>query len=160
MSTRKSFPAHPSALAAVRAFAREQAGQTGLPLEQREEVATAVEQAFANALSRRSDDPLEVRVRVLGEQIEVEFLSATTAYERAAPGPEGWDAPFAVWLSQQLKQRGLSQEAAARRIGVSLKTVSRWVRGETEPRFRELALIQRAFGDQPLVRAKTALGEA
>jgi transcriptional regulator with XRE-family HTH domain len=53
-------------------------------------------------------------------------------------------------LSEELKERGLSQEAAARRIGVSLKTVSRWVRGETEPRFRELALIQRAFGEQPI----------
>jgi anti-sigma regulatory factor (Ser/Thr protein kinase) len=144
---RKSFPAQPSALAAVRAFARRQADESGLPAKQGEEVAAAVEQAFAGALSQRSGEPVEVRVRVLGERIEVDFLSESA--EGSGPRAAMASISFASWLGQQLKNRGLSQEAAARRIGVSLKTVSRWVRGETEPRFRELGLIQSAFGEQP-----------
>ena len=143
---RKTFPARKSVLPAVRAFAREQADDSGLPVEQREEVAAAVEHAFDDALSRRSDEPLEVRLRVLGERIEIEFQ--TPAAGNRVLSPTG---SFASWLSNQLKTRGLSQEAAVRRIGVSLKTVSRWVRGETEPRFRELSLINSAFGEQPLV---------
>jgi ribosome-binding protein aMBF1 (putative translation factor) len=137
-------------VAAVREFAREQAVESGISPKQREEVAAAVERAFASALSRRTSQTLEVRVRLLGDSIEVEFMSGG-AHE-TEPGQDGahWTGSFAVWLSQELRERGLSQEAAARRIGVSLKTVSRWVRGETEPRFRELALIQGAFGEQPL----------
>ena len=49
-----------------------------------------------------------------------------------------------------LKREGLSQEAAARQLGVSVKTVSRWVGGETEPRLRELRRIQEVFGEAPL----------
>ena len=43
--------------------------------------------------------------------------------------------------------RSLSREAVARELGVSAKTVSRWVGGETEPRLRELRRIQERFGD-------------
>jgi transcriptional regulator with XRE-family HTH domain len=34
-------------------------------------------------------------------------------------------------------------------LGVSLKTVNRWVNGRTEPRMRELRRIQEAFGVAP-----------
>jgi transcriptional regulator with XRE-family HTH domain len=57
---------------------------------------------------------------------------------------------FAEWLSGVLKREGLSQEAAARQLGVSVKTVSRWVGGETEPRLRELRRIHEVFGEAPL----------
>ena len=40
--------------------------------------------------------------------------------------------------------------AAARQLGVSVKTVSRWVGGETEPRLRELRRIHEVFGEAPL----------
>jgi Helix-turn-helix len=120
-----------------------------LPSDRREEVAAAVEQAIAEALSRRSAEPLEVRVRVLDDRIEVQFLPGEIADHRVDLATNRWTGSFASWLSQQLKSRGLSQEAAARRIGVSLKTVSRWVRGETEPRYRELTLINSAFGEDP-----------
>jgi transcriptional regulator with XRE-family HTH domain len=49
-----------------------------------------------------------------------------------------------------LKREGLSQEAAARQLGVSVKTVSRWVGGETEPRLRELRRIREVFGEVPI----------
>ncbi len=41
-------------------------------------------------------------------------------------------------------------EAAARQVGVSVKTVSRWVGGATEPRMRDLRRIQEVFGEVPL----------
>ena len=56
---------------------------------------------------------------------------------------------FAEWLAGVLKREGLSQEAAARQLGVSVKTVSRWVGGETEPRLRELRRIHEVFGEAP-----------
>ena len=59
-------------------------------------------------------------------------------------------ATFADWMSEVLRKKGLTQEEAAHQLGVSVKTVSRWVGGETEPRFRDLRRIQEKFGDHPL----------
>ena len=41
-------------------------------------------------------------------------------------------------------------EAAARQLGVSVKTVSRWVGGATEPRLRDLRRIRELFRRHPL----------
>jgi len=57
---------------------------------------------------------------------------------------------FAAWMSSALRREGLTQEAAARQLGVSVKTVSRWVGGATEPRMRDLRRIQEVFGEVPL----------
>jgi hypothetical protein len=57
---------------------------------------------------------------------------------------------FAEWMSSALRREGLTQEAAARQLGVSVKTVSRWVGGATEPRMRDLRRIQELFGELPL----------
>jgi DNA-binding XRE family transcriptional regulator len=64
----------------------------------------------------------------------------------------GREAPptFADWMQDVLRTQGLTQEAAARQLGVSVKTVSRWVGGATEPRMRDLRRIQEVFGDVPL----------
>lgn len=59
-------------------------------------------------------------------------------------------ATFAEWMSSTLRREGLTQEAAARQLGVSVKTVSRWVGGATEPRMRDLRRIQEVFGEVPL----------
>jgi hypothetical protein len=67
----------------------------------------------------------------------------------AIPGGQG--APtFADWMQDVLRTQGLTQEAAARQLGVSVKTVSRWVGGATEPRMRDLRRIQEVFGEVPL----------
>jgi transcriptional regulator with XRE-family HTH domain len=63
------------------------------------------------------------------------------------PGQSG---TFAEWMSSALRREGLTQEAAARQLGVSVKTVSRWVGGATEPRMRDLRRIQEVFGEVPL----------
>ena len=66
------------------------------------------------------------------------------------PGAPGHPETFADWMSTALRREGLTQEAAARMLGVSVKTVSRWVGGATEPRMRDLRRIQEVFGEVPI----------
>ena len=77
------------------------------------------------------------------------------ADDQAARGPagsvgKGGSSTFADWMQDVLRTQGLTQEAAARQLGVSVKTVSRWVGGATEPRMRDLRRIQEVFGEFPL----------
>ena len=80
------------------------------------------------------------------------------AGDAAGPGDElagvlpgsGLPDTFAEWMSTALRREGLTQEAAARMLGVSVKTVSRWVGGATEPRMRDLRRIQEIFGEVPI----------
>jgi hypothetical protein len=58
-------------------------------------------------------------------------------------------ASFADWMGGVLRREGMTMEAAARQLGVSVKTVSRWVGGTTEPRLRDLRRIRELFGDLP-----------
>jgi DNA-binding XRE family transcriptional regulator len=87
--------------------------------------------------------------------------AATSANDPAEPpepapaepvtlGAPGQPETFAEWMSTALRREGLTQEAAARQLGVSVKTVSRWVGGATEPRMRDLRRIQEVFGQVPL----------
>jgi len=59
-------------------------------------------------------------------------------------------ATFAEWMAAALRREGLTHEAAAKQLGVSVKTVGRWIGGETEPRMRDLRRLQERFGDLPL----------
>jgi DNA-binding XRE family transcriptional regulator len=73
-----------------------------------------------------------------------------------APAPDGQadgekhSSSFAEWMSSALRREGMTQEAAARQLGVSVKTVSRWVGGATQPRMRDLKRIREVFGEVPL----------
>jgi hypothetical protein len=60
------------------------------------------------------------------------------------------DLAFADWMAGVLRREGMTMEAAARQLGVSVRTVSRWVGGTTEPRLRDLRRIRELFGDFPL----------
>jgi len=75
---------------------------------------------------------------------------ARTSSGPAFIGQGGQAETFAEWMSSALRREGLTQEAAARQLGVSVKTVSRWVGGATEPRMRDLRRIQEVFGEVPL----------
>jgi hypothetical protein len=68
-----------------------------------------------------------------------------------AAGVRPASVSFAQWLSAALRREGLTMEAAARRLNVSAKTVSRWVGGTTEPRLRDLSRIRDVFGEPPFV---------
>jgi DNA-binding XRE family transcriptional regulator len=96
---------------------------------------------------------IQVSFRFFPEGVEVDVLRSP-ASSADVPGRLKQVAPeersFAEWLAGMLKREGLSQEAAARQLGVSVKTVSRWVGGETEPRLRELRRIHDLFGEAPL----------
>jgi DNA-binding XRE family transcriptional regulator len=88
-----------------------------------------------------------------GWAAEVAVAAADFAPVPAEPvplGQPGQPATFAEWMSTALRRQGLTQEAAARQLGVSVKTVSRWVGGATEPRMRDLRRIQEVFGEVPL----------
>jgi Helix-turn-helix len=83
----------------------------------------------------------------------VPVAPGAAAGEPAEPvtlGAPGQPETFAEWMSTALRREGLTQEAAARQLGVSVKTVSRWVGGATEPRMRDLRRIQEVFGQVPL----------
>jgi len=66
-----------------------------------------------------------------------------------ADGAAGDASSFADWMAGMLRREGMTMEAAARQLGVSVKTVSRWVGGATEPRLRDLRRIRELFGDIP-----------
>ena len=57
---------------------------------------------------------------------------------------------FADWMADALRREGMTIEVAGRQLGVSVKTVSRWVGGTTEPRLRDLRRLREMFGDFPL----------
>jgi hypothetical protein len=58
-------------------------------------------------------------------------------------------ASFPAWLASALRNEGMTMEAASRRLGVSVKTVSRWIAGTTEPRWRDLSRMREIFGTLP-----------
>jgi hypothetical protein len=69
------------------------------------------------------------------------------AAHQVTAGPDA--ESFADWMAGVLRREGLTMEAAARQLGVSVKTVSRWVGGATEPRLRDLRRIRELFGEIP-----------
>jgi DNA-binding XRE family transcriptional regulator len=79
----------------------------------------------------------------------VPAVAARTPVPGARAGATPRPATFADWMSTALRREGMTQEAAARQLGVSVKTVGRWVGGETEPRLRDLRRIQELFGELP-----------
>jgi hypothetical protein len=87
---------------------------------------------------------VRVTLRIHQDHVEVSVSRA------GAPAGSREPVRFGVWLAAALRREGISQEAAARRIGVSLKTVNRWVRGHNEPRLREFRQVREVFGEPPL----------
>ena len=67
----------------------------------------------------------------------------------AADSDRAPSASFAEWMTGVLRREGLTIESAASQLGVSVKTVGRWVGGSTEPRLRDLRRIHELFGEVP-----------
>jgi DNA-binding XRE family transcriptional regulator len=171
------FPARPSSIPDIRDFVRRCLAESPLTDEGNREVGETVFRALLDAAGPTGS--IQVAFRIFPEHVEVDVLhsdrqipanylspaqlsgngaSAGTATVRTAPAPAepvvlgapGQPATFAEWMSTALRREGLTQEAAARQLGVSVKTVSRWVGGATEPRMRDLRRIQEVFGQVPL----------
>jgi hypothetical protein len=154
------FPARPSSLPDVRDFVRKQL--TTAPLSE-DDVRTLCDRV-AQVLLDAAGVPgtIQVSLRIFSTRAEVDVLlgDEPPSMPTAAIDPPSAEAPaavmavapadtFADWLSASLRREGLTMEAAARRLKVSAKTVSRWVGGTTEPRLRDLYRIRELFGEPP-----------
>ncbi len=174
------FPARPSSIPDIRNFVRRCLAESPLTEEGTREVGETVFRALLDAAGPTGSInvafrifPEHVEVDVLhsdsvlpgqaggpvdARKLQQAVTTPPAEIRAAAPSPAepvrlgepGQPATFAEWMSVALRREGLTQEAAARQLGVSVKTVSRWVGGTTEPRMRDLRRIQEVFGTLPL----------
>jgi helix-turn-helix protein len=174
----QTFPARPSSIPDVRDFVRHCLAQSPLSEEDNREVGETVAHALLEAAGPTG--AINVSFRIFPDHVEVDVLrsgaqvgspagldaltsllksdamqmgSALAGRDGAGPGGRGLPAEelaFADWMSSALRREGMTMEVAARQLGVSVKTVSRWVGGSTEPRLRDLRRIRELFGDFPL----------
>jgi len=162
----QTFPARPSWIPEIRDFVRKCLAESPLTEEGNREVGETVFRALLDAAGPTG--AIQVSFRIFPEHVEVDVLHSNDAVPgipaaapAAAPAtgtpvaplgraaPPARQATFADWMSSTLRREGLTHEAAARQLGVSVKTVGRWVGGETEPRMRDLRRIQELFGELP-----------
>ncbi len=147
----QTFPARPSSIPDIRELVLRYLRDAPLSPQGSQQLHHAVLTALLDAASPDGGQ-IQVCFRIFPDGVEVDVLRGPTSAGTFPPVRR--DRPdhrsFAEWLSEVLKREGLSQEAAARQLGVSVKTVSRWVGGETEPRLRELRRIHEVFGEAPI----------
>jgi Helix-turn-helix len=168
----QTFPARPSSIPDIRDFVRRCLAQSPLSEEDNREVGETVAQALLDAAGPTG--AINVSFRIFPDHVEVDVLRSGAQVGTAAGldalssllktgGPFGRPAidaedgsdngadetTFADWMAGVLRREGLTMEAAAKQLGVSVKTVSRWVGGTTEPRLRDLRRIRALFGDLP-----------
>ncbi|HEU5389973.1 MAG TPA: helix-turn-helix domain-containing protein [Streptosporangiaceae bacterium] len=170
----QTFPARPSSIPDVRDFVRRCLSQSPLSEEDNRSVGETVAHALLEAAGptgainvsfRIFPDHVEVDVLRSGAQISspagIDALSsllkdraadmaATAARDGSPPAANGDERAFADWMAGVLRREGMTMEVAAKQLGVSVKTVSRWVGGTTEPRLRDLRRIRELFGEFPL----------
>ena len=171
----QTFPARPSSIPDVRDFVRRCLAQSPLSEEDNRAVGETVAHALLEAAG--PSGAINVSFRIFPDHVEVDVLRSGAQVGTAAGldaltsllksdamamgeaaaragASAGYDAsdqtPFADWMAGVLRREGMTMEAAARQLGVSVKTVSRWVGGATEPRLRDLRRIRELFGDFPL----------
>ena len=170
----QSFPARPSFIPEIRDFVRRCLADSPLDEDGVREVGETVFRALLDAAGPTGS--VQVAFRIFPEHVEVDVLhsesqvtDAAAAGAQPVPGAQPMPArparpaaaasqapadphpaSFAEWMSSALRREGMTQEAAARQLGVSVKTVSRWVGGATQPRMRDLKRIQEVFGEVPL----------
>jgi Helix-turn-helix len=174
----QTFPARPSSIPDIRDFVRRCLAQSPLSEEDNRSVGETVAQALLEAAGPTG--AINVSFRIFPDHVEVDVLrsggqigtpaglDALTSLLKSdamhsGAGAVGHDASgsgsgydlaeekgFADWMAAALRREGMTMEVAARQLGVSVKTVSRWVGGTTEPRLRDLRRIRELFGDFPL----------
>jgi hypothetical protein len=174
----QTFPARPSSIPDVRDFVRRCLAQSPLTEDDNREVGETVAHALLEAAGPTG--AINVSFRIFPDHVEVDVLRSgaqvsspagidalasllknqasdmkAAAVGRGAPvevgnGGNGEETAFADWMAAVLRREGMTMEVAAKQLGVSVKTVSRWVGGATEPRLRDLRRIRELFGDFPL----------
>ncbi|WP_243726776.1 helix-turn-helix domain-containing protein [Actinocrispum wychmicini] len=93
---------------------------------------------------------IQISFRIFPEHVEIDVLHSHSGVPGDPPVRDAAGGTFAAWMGEVLKREGLTQQDVAKQLGVSVRTVSRWVGGETEPRMRDLRRLQERFGDLPL----------
>ncbi|MDT7804396.1 MAG: hypothetical protein QOI78_7829 [Actinomycetota bacterium] len=150
----KVFPARPSAVPEIREFLRGCLADSPLAESEDRELGNTILSTLLAAAGPAG--MIEISCRKYPGRVEFDVLPSATAHlDPAAPEPSRPEEPdaaesFAEWMTEALRRTGTTREAAAQRLGVSVKTVNRWIGGQTEPRLRELRRIQDQFGDVPL----------
>jgi len=171
----QTFPARPSSIPDIRDFVRRCLAQSPLSEEDNREVGETVAQALLEAAGPTG--AINVSFRIFPDHVEVDVLRsgaqvgtpagldaltsllkspglaaqpAAASRDGRAAARDGSETAFADWMAAALRREGMTMEVAARQLGVSVKTVSRWVGGATEPRLRDLRRIRELFGDFPL----------
>jgi Helix-turn-helix len=172
----QTFAARPSSIPDVRDFVKRCLAQSPLSEEDNRAVGETVAHALLEAAGPTG--AINVSFRIFPDHVEVDVLrsgaqvgtaagldalasllkSQAMEMEAAATGrggaglgrSESDETAFADWMAAVLRREGMTMEVAARQLGVSVKTVSRWVGGTTEPRLRDLRRIRELFGDFPL----------
>ncbi|MBO0844018.1 MAG: helix-turn-helix transcriptional regulator [Nocardioides sp.] len=143
----RTFAARPSAWVEARDFLREVIG----PDVDQGITSRSLYDAVGDALLAAAHPDIgafQIVVRILPDEVEVEVLTP----EEVSPGPPPPGSllmpteSFANWFTDVLERQGLTQEAAARQLGVSVRTVNRWIRGRTEPRLKDLQRVHSVFG--------------
>lgn len=144
----QTFAARPSSLPDAEHFVRENVPTALLDPAEMRAVFAAIKDAILAAASPDIGS-FQITVRCFPDDVEIEVLSGADPPTRASLPPSLAEGTFASWLAMNLRSQGLSQEAAARRLGVSVRTISRWIRGQTEPRLRDLRRVEEMLGNRP-----------
>jgi DNA-binding transcriptional regulator YiaG len=170
----QTFPARPSSIPDVRDFVRRCLAQSPLTEEDNREVGETVAHALLEAAG--PSGAINVSFRIFPDHVEVDVLrsgaqvsspagidalasllknqasdmAATAGRDGSPAAANGDETAFADWMAGVLRREGMTMEVAAKQLGVSVKTVSRWVGGSTEPRLRDLRRIRELFGEFPL----------
>ena len=145
MVVTRTFAARPTAWPEIREFLV----ATLADVDPLQASSPAVQEAISDALLGSAGSPtgtFQISVRITPEGVEIEVLRHVPP--QGSPLPRGSAEPssFADWFSELLARDGLSQAQAARQLGVSVRTVGRWVHGETEPRMRQMRRVTETFG--------------
>jgi hypothetical protein len=152
----RAFPARPSSVPEIQEFIRRCLPDGPLPDTDHRELSRTIMDVLLAAAG--PGGKIQVSCRTYPDRVEFDVLpsvvhpdgvrpneSTSTRSELSGAAPSS----FAEWITEVLRREGVTREAAARQLGVSVKTVSRWAGGETEPRLRELRRVQDRFGDMP-----------
>src|SRR6201996_8069738 len=146
----QTFPARPSSIPDIRDFVRRCLAQSPLSEEDNREVGQTVAQALLDAAGPTG--AINVSFRIFPDHVEVDVLrsgpnlgtptsvNALTSFLNSggsgasggalrAPGDGdgavGDASSFADWMAGMLRREGMTMEAGARPLGVSVKTVTR-----------------------------------
>lgn len=142
------FPARPSSFPEAEAFVNESLTDAPITNESRTRIVHAVLDALLGAAGPEGAT-IHLALRIYPDGVEVDVLRTALESDELALADE-IEPSFADWMGAILTTKGLSQEAGARELGVSVRTMSRWIAGDTEPRLRDLRRIRDVFGKVPL----------